>query len=253
VQVPLATPLRLFLGWSLRTKSSSNHNPPRSYSEYDELSILKSYSRSTHTRSANGTPLPSSSSERTPESEGELNTTDTPTSSTPYETARSPSIMSFASLPSIPSLYGTAEVCSTESEATKSVPGEMKASPKVESVSDYITAPVCESEPPSPFATAEVCRTEVSPGPIPGPVSVPVPVPAPPRGPAVAAEPIRGLPITYMDRVFPFYPLASHHQHSYRHREYSVYVYDDDRQGHRTSCICIKPFSRTFVTSYLYK
>ena len=60
--------------------------------------------------------------------------------------ARSPSIMSFASLPSIPSLYGTAEVCSTESEARKSVSD--KASPKDGSMSDYIMAPVCESEPP---------------------------------------------------------------------------------------------------------
>ena len=67
--------------------------------------------------------------------------------------------MSYASLPSIPSLYGTAEVCSTESEATKSVSG--KASPKDGSVSDYITAPVCKSELPSPFATAEICPAEV--------------------------------------------------------------------------------------------
>jgi hypothetical protein len=44
--------------------------------------------------------------------------------------------MSFASPPSIPSLYGTAEVCSTESEAKKSVSG--KASPKDGPVSDYI-------------------------------------------------------------------------------------------------------------------
>ena len=29
-------------------------------------------------------------------------------------------------------------------------------------MSDYITVPVCESEPPSPFVTAEVCPTEVS-------------------------------------------------------------------------------------------
>ncbi|KAH9993287.1 hypothetical protein BJV74DRAFT_884401 [Russula compacta] len=150
-------------------KENTNHNPSRSYSEYsrtDEFSTMESYSRSTGTRSANGTPLPSSSSEHSSRSEEHPSTTDTPTNSTPYETARSPSIMSFASLPSIPSLYETAEVCSTESEATKSVPSEdfitAKASPKVESVSDYITAPVCESEVTSPFTTAEVCPTEAS-------------------------------------------------------------------------------------------
>ncbi|KAH9968144.1 hypothetical protein BC827DRAFT_474712 [Russula dissimulans] len=150
-------------------ENSSNHNSSRSFSEYsrnDEFSTLESYSRSTHTRSNNGTPLPSSSSEHSHRSEGPPSSTETPTSSTPYETARSPSIMSFASLPSIPSLYETAEVCTSESEATKSISSDdfitAKASPKAESVSDYITAPVCESEPTSPFATAEVCPTEVS-------------------------------------------------------------------------------------------
>jgi hypothetical protein len=39
--------------------------------------------------------------------------------------------MFFASLPSIPLLYETAEACSTESEATTSV-GDFKANPKVE-------------------------------------------------------------------------------------------------------------------------
>jgi hypothetical protein len=67
--------------------------------------------------------------------------------------------MSFASLPSIPSLYETAIVCSSELEATKSVSVDCKASPKVESASEYITAPVCESELTSPFVTAEVCPT----------------------------------------------------------------------------------------------
>ena len=47
-----------------------------------------------------------------------------------------------------------------ESEVTKGILG--KANPKDGSVSDHITAPVCESEPPSPFVTAEVCPTEVS-------------------------------------------------------------------------------------------
>ena len=150
-------------------ENTSNHNPSRSYSEYspsEEFSTLESYSRSTHTRSANGTPLPSSSSERSLRSEGEPSTTETPTSSTPFETARSPSarsssILSYASLPSIPSLYETALVCSSESEATKSVSVDSKASP-IESVSEYITAPVCDSEPTSPFVTAEVCPTEAS-------------------------------------------------------------------------------------------
>jgi hypothetical protein len=30
------------------------------------------------------------------------------------------------------------------------------------SISDYTTAPICESELPTPFTTAEVCPTEVS-------------------------------------------------------------------------------------------
>ena len=155
-------------------ENTSRHNHSRSHSEYsrsDDFSTLESNSRSTYTRSANGTPpLPSSSSgPSSSSSDRHPSTTDTPTTSTsttPYETARSPSIMSFASLPSIPSLYETAEVCSTESETAKSVSSgdfiTAKASPKAESVSDYITAPVCESEPTSPFTTAEICPTEVS-------------------------------------------------------------------------------------------
>ena len=95
-------------------ENSSNHNHSRSYFDSDDFSTLESYSRSTHTRSTNNTPLPSSSSERTPCFEGEPSTMDTPTRSSQYETAHSPSIMSFASLPSIPSFYETAEVCSTE-------------------------------------------------------------------------------------------------------------------------------------------
>ncbi|KAF8488274.1 hypothetical protein F5888DRAFT_1809797 [Russula emetica] len=70
--------------------------------------------------------------------------------------------MSFASLPSIPSLYETALVYSSELEATKSVSVDSKASPKVESVSKYITVPVCGSKSTSPFVTAEVCPTEAS-------------------------------------------------------------------------------------------
>ena len=75
-------------------------------------------------------------------------------------------LSSFTSLLSIPSLYETAKVCPTESETTKSVfSGDfitVKATLKAKSVSDYITAPVCESEPTSPFTTAEICPTEVS-------------------------------------------------------------------------------------------
>jgi hypothetical protein len=56
-------------------------------------------------------------------------------------------------------------VCPIELETTKSVfSGNFitaKATPKAKSVSDYITAPVCESEPTSPFTTAEICPTEV--------------------------------------------------------------------------------------------
>ncbi|KAH9169356.1 hypothetical protein EDB89DRAFT_1479631 [Lactarius sanguifluus] len=149
--------------------NGSGHTHSRSYSEYsrgDGFSTLESYSRSSYSRSANDTPLPSSSSEHSPESEEDPITTTTPTSTTQYETARSPSIMSFASLPSIPSLYETAELCPTDSEVTKSVSSEdfvtAKASAKAESVSDYITAPICDSEPPSPYTTAEICPTEVS-------------------------------------------------------------------------------------------
>jgi hypothetical protein len=50
-------------------------------------------------------------------------------------------------------------------------------------------------------------------GPVPGPVLIPGPVPVfiatltptPPRRPVVAAEPIRELPVTYMDCEFPLY------------------------------------------------
>ena len=41
--------------------------------------------------------------------------------------------------------------CSPELEAMKSVSVDSKAGPKVESVSEYITASVCKSEPTSPF------------------------------------------------------------------------------------------------------
>jgi hypothetical protein len=149
--------------------NGSGNTPSRSYSEYsrgDGFTTLESYTRSSYSRSANGTPQPGSSSEHTPESEDGPITTSTPSSSTQYETARSPSIMSFASLPSIPSLYETAILCPTDSEATKSISSEdfitAKASAKAESVSDYITAPVCDSEPTSPYETAEICPTEVS-------------------------------------------------------------------------------------------
>jgi hypothetical protein len=47
-------------------------------------------------------------------------------------------------------------------EECLSVSIESKASPKAESVSEYMTVPVCESEPTSPFVTAEVCPTEAS-------------------------------------------------------------------------------------------
>jgi hypothetical protein len=44
----------------------------------------------------------------------------------------------------------------------KTVSVESKSSPNVESMSKYITAPVCESELTSLFVTAEVCLTEAS-------------------------------------------------------------------------------------------
>jgi hypothetical protein len=146
--------------------NGSGNTPSRSYLEYsrgDGFSTLKSCTRSSYSRLANGMPQPSSSSEHTPESEEDPITTSTPSSSTQYETARSPSIMSSASLPSIPLLYKTAILCPTDSEATKSISSEdyitAKASAKAELVSDYITAPVCDSEPTSPYKTVEICVT----------------------------------------------------------------------------------------------
>ena len=66
-----------------------------------------------------------------------------PISTTQYETARSPSIVSFTSLLSIPLLYETAEMCPTDSEATRSVSSDFvtaKASARAELVSNHTTA-----------------------------------------------------------------------------------------------------------------
>ena len=97
----------------------------RSYSEYsrsDEFSTLETPGQLTRCP-----PVEHHSSERNLRSEEERSVTETRTSSTPLETARSPparssSIMSFASLPNILSHYETAIVCSSKSEVTKSVP-----------------------------------------------------------------------------------------------------------------------------------
>jgi len=110
-------------------ENTLRHNHSRSHSEYshsDDFSNPESNSRSTDMRLANGTPLllSSSSGLSSSSSDRHLSTMDMPTtttSTTPYETAHSPSIMSFALLLSIPSLYETAEVCSMESETMKSV------------------------------------------------------------------------------------------------------------------------------------
>ena len=117
----------------------------RSYLEYScdgGFSTLESYSCSSVIRLANGTPQPSLSFDHSPESEEDLISGTTPSSSTWYETASSPLIMLFAS-PSIPLLYETAIVCPTDSEAIKSISSEdfitAKASMKADSVSNYIT------------------------------------------------------------------------------------------------------------------
>jgi hypothetical protein len=109
VRVPSATLLRLSLGSRPRTK------------RIRQATILLGIPR-THVAM-------SSALQRT--SLGQLTRGPPITNSTPFETARSPSIMSFTSLPSIPSLYETVKVCSMESEATKSVSAIPKASPKV--------------------------------------------------------------------------------------------------------------------------
>ena len=102
VRVSLVIPLCLSLKWShSRTRKTVK---PQSFRVVfrvfmygsDEFSTLESYSRSTHMRSTNGTPLPSTSSECSPRPEGEPSSTETATSSTPFETARTPLACSYS-------------------------------------------------------------------------------------------------------------------------------------------------------------
>jgi hypothetical protein len=136
--LPCLSNVELFLGNGIMSSQPCSW-PYSEHSQGDGFSTLESYSRSTYMRSASGTPLLSSSSKHIPKSGSEPITTATQMSSTQYETPQTLLVMSFASLPSIPLLYEIAEVCSTESEATKSISSQdiAKASPKDESVRLY--------------------------------------------------------------------------------------------------------------------
>ncbi|EMD36982.1 hypothetical protein CERSUDRAFT_95250 [Gelatoporia subvermispora B] len=133
---------------------SSYTSRSRSRSGTDRLSTLDSYTSSGRSY----TPTPSSSSyTRSTEGSGtDIPRTVTSTQSSEYVTAKSPSIASFESLPTIPSLsdYETAEVCSTEYETAEKCP--------TEPTTEYETAEVCPTEPSTEYVTATVCSTEVS-------------------------------------------------------------------------------------------
>ncbi|KAA1474371.1 hypothetical protein DENSPDRAFT_882747 [Dentipellis sp. KUC8613] len=124
------------------------------YSDEYGLSTLESYTR---------TSFPTSSSARTTDDEG-LPSDTTPT--TDYRTAKSPSEGSFASLPTIPSDYDTAEVCSTEFGTAEKCSSGSESDfvtidvAKTEPTSEYATAGVCDSDRSTTFTTAEVCPTE---------------------------------------------------------------------------------------------
>ncbi|KAI0943617.1 hypothetical protein AcW1_002739 [Taiwanofungus camphoratus] len=133
-------------------ENSGTYTPSGTRSYTDGLSTLETY-----TRSGSYTPTPSSSS-YTQSTEGIASSgPTTSTEGSEYVTARTPSTASFVSLPTIPSLpsdYETAEVCSTEYEAAPKCP--------TEPASDYETAEICPTEPSSEYITAELCSTEVS-------------------------------------------------------------------------------------------
>ncbi|PCH37434.1 hypothetical protein WOLCODRAFT_158154 [Wolfiporia cocos MD-104 SS10] len=120
-------------------ENTCTYTPTMSRSVTDGFSTLESY-----TRTDSYTPTPSSYSRA---SEGTLS--DLPPStvrsseSLPHARPRTPSELSYVSLPSIPSLdtdYETADVCST----------------------DYETAPKCPSEPITEYETAEICPSDVT-------------------------------------------------------------------------------------------
>ncbi|KAH9939202.1 hypothetical protein B0H21DRAFT_832319 [Amylocystis lapponica] len=73
-----------------------------------------------------------------------------------YVTAKSPSMASVTSLPTISFLsdYETVDVCSTEYETAPQF--------LTEPTSEYKTVDICPMEPGSEYVTAEVCATEVS-------------------------------------------------------------------------------------------
>ncbi|CAL1711832.1 unnamed protein product [Somion occarium] len=133
------------------TYSSSQSSTDGPYS----FSTLESYS---YTASQSETPtLPDISTPmetRETESTGAPIEEATPSASvSEYVTATSPAL-SFASLPTIPSLsdYVTAEVCSTEYETVEICPTEP-------STTEYETAELCPTEPSSDYTTAELCPT----------------------------------------------------------------------------------------------
>lgn len=145
-------------------ENTSSYTPTATRSYTEGLSTLESYS-SSYTPTRSYTPTPSSTSytrstdetsRSTEEPDSELGRSSTTAYSTDYVTAKSPSELSYVSLPTIPSLpsdYETADVCSTEYETA----------PKclTEPLSEYETAEVCSTEPGSEYITAEVCPSEV--------------------------------------------------------------------------------------------
>ncbi|KAH9829236.1 uncharacterized protein C8Q71DRAFT_443152 [Rhodofomes roseus] len=144
-------------------ENTGSYTPTATRSYTEGLSTLETYS-SSYTPTRSYTPTPSSSSytrsdDYTRSSEGpdsEPARSSTTAQSTEYATARSPSELSYVSLPTIPSLasdYDTAEVCSTEYETAPKCP--------TEPLSEYETAEVCPTEPGSEYITAEVCPSEV--------------------------------------------------------------------------------------------
>ena len=144
-------------------ENTSSYTPTATRSYTEGFSTLESYS-SSYTPTRSYTPTPSSTSytrstdetsRSAEEPDSELGRSSTTAYSTDYVTAKSPSELSYVSLPTIPSLpsdYETADVCSTEYETA----------PKclTEPLSEYETAEVCPTEPGSEYVTAEVCPSE---------------------------------------------------------------------------------------------
>ena len=207
---------------------------------------------------------------------------------TPFEpetacssSARSSSITSFAW--STPSLYETAVVVLRNRKpqrVSRSIP---KQAPKLSLCLNISqNRPGCESEPTSPFVTAEVCPTDSSteyedaecrckPEKVVVSEGIQVAVPEPiekvvlQAAERVITEPIEELPKRMYMLLFPFHPLKrgyqlpslssalSPYQLSCTH--YSSCVYDEDRQGYptsSTSSVRSKPFCRTFRVISLF-